>query len=442
MYPQFRCMRLGKKNINTKKEMPSGKSSRAESGKRRERESSESSGAGNSSGQNPKPPVAEGGNLSYVLPNQPLLEHSNNGDQIRAILDNRHKSQGGSVTGTVIVNDANIPRIYSATQRSSSSRCTRLYNPQGTQNTTMVRCKLFEDAAIRPNEYKAWCEQCADQHPVHNQPDMLIICVTEDSELLKGTRTHTALPGAKTFSELLQKNGIVPTENVHIEFVDVRDGGAFADNETWLNALITREANCQCFVFWNVGTSYLLTGGSVDDLIKISKLTKVYVETLPVHIRSTPVELRHKFVFVPLLYNKEACDRDKADMDVSREAGKTPCVGQSLHKFLHYNDSVKVLNSKTHPKTFDQLLDPNLELALKIQNSTSSITTITTFKYNFRDGNNPQDKTMMNDKGKLDYFVSLILWVKNNHAAETNREMARKKVPGKKISAMLVRLWS
>ena len=122
--------------------MPSGKSSRAESGKRRERESSESSGAGNSSGQNPMPPVAEGGNLSYVLPIQQLLDHSNNGETCRAILDNRLKTLGGSVTGTIIVNDADIPRIYSATQRSSSSRCTRLYNPQGTQKTTMVRCKF------------------------------------------------------------------------------------------------------------------------------------------------------------------------------------------------------------------------------------------------------------------------------------------------------------
>ena len=66
----------------------------------------------------------------------------------------------------------------------------------------------------------------------------------------------------------------------------------------------------------------------MDELIKTNKLTKVYVEALPVQIRSTPVDLKHKFVFVPLLYNKEACDKDKANMDVSRKAGKTPCVGQ------------------------------------------------------------------------------------------------------------------
>ena len=133
--------------------MPTEKSSRVESGKRRARESSESPGAGNSSGQNPKPTAAEGGNLSYVHPHHSLLDHSNDSDYIRAILDSRHKSQGGSVTGTVIVNDANIPRIYSTTRRSSTSRCTRLFNPQGTQNTTMVYPKLFEDAAARPNEY-------------------------------------------------------------------------------------------------------------------------------------------------------------------------------------------------------------------------------------------------------------------------------------------------
>jgi hypothetical protein len=203
---------------------------------------------------------------------------------------------------------------------------------------------------------------------------MLIVLATEDSEFLKGTKKHNALPKDKTFRELLQKNGIVPTENIHIEFVDVRDGGAFGENKTWLNALITREANCQCFVFWNVGTSYLLTGGLVDGLLEISKMTKEYVEALPVHIRSTPVGLRHKFVFVPLLYNKEACDRDRAEMDVIREAGKTPCVGQPLTKFLHYNDSIKVLNSKTYPKTFNQLLDPNLELPLKFTPPPASFT--------------------------------------------------------------------
>ena len=96
-----------------------------------------------------------------------------------------------------MVNDSNIPTIHSATQKSSKSRCHRLYNPQGTQNNTMVYSKLLEDAAVRPREYKVWCEQCADTHPVHNQPDMLIIFVTEDRELAKGTKSNMGGPEKK-----------------------------------------------------------------------------------------------------------------------------------------------------------------------------------------------------------------------------------------------------
>ena len=222
--------------------------------------------------------------------------------------------------------------------------------------------------------------------------------------------------------------------------MDVRDGGAFADNETWLNALITREANCQCFIFWNVGTSFLLARGSVDKLIKTNKLTKAYVETLTVQIRSTPVELRHKFVFVPLLYNKEACDRDKADMDVSGKAGKTPCVGQSLHKFLEYNSLVNLSVSRAYPSTFEQLLDPNMELAMKVQKITSSIfgKTHVTVKNNFRDSNNLKDKTMMNNKLRLDYFVSLILWVKKKITClkPTGKWPEKRSLPKKSVKCL------
>ena len=85
-----------------------------------------------------------------------------------------------------------------------------------------------------------------------------------------------------------------------------------------------------------------------------------------------------------------------------------------------------------------------MELAMKVQKITSSIfgKTHVTVKNNFHDSNNLKDKTMMNDKTRLDYFVSLILWVKKNYASETHREMARKKVPAKKIGHMLVPHWN
>ena len=69
----------------------------------------------------------------------------------------------------------------------------------------MVYSKILEDAAVRPDEYKVWCEQCTDQHPVHNQYDMLIIFVTEDRELAKGTKSHMGGPRDKIFRDHLQK---------------------------------------------------------------------------------------------------------------------------------------------------------------------------------------------------------------------------------------------
>ena len=169
-----------------------------ESKKRSARDTSESSGASNSTerksrqskSQNPKPKEAEGGQLSYDNSKYELLKHTNDQVRVGSILDNRSKSLGSSVTGTVIVNDSELPYIHSATQKKSDSRCSRLYNPKGSQDSTMVYSKMLEDAAVRPSEYSVWCEQCTNHHPVHNQDDMLIIFVSEDRELAKGTKSH------------------------------------------------------------------------------------------------------------------------------------------------------------------------------------------------------------------------------------------------------------
>ena len=144
----------------------------------------------------------------------------------------------------MIVNDSELPYIHSAIQKKSDSRCSRLYNPKGSQDSTMVYSKTLEDAAVRPSEFSVWCEQCTNHHPVHNQDDMLIIFVTEDRELAKGTKSHLGGQRDKTFRDHLAKRGISQSQTVHIEFVDVRDGGAYADNVTWLTALIARECNC------------------------------------------------------------------------------------------------------------------------------------------------------------------------------------------------------
>ena len=88
---------------------------------------------------------------------------------------------------------------------------------------------------------------------------------------------------------------------VHIKFIDVRDGGVYADNKTWLAALIDRECMCPCFIFWNVGTSFLISGVPVEELLAKNKSMESFVTSLDVQIRNTDVDLRHKFVHVPLV---------------------------------------------------------------------------------------------------------------------------------------------
>ena len=45
----------------------------------------------------------------------------------------------------------------------------------------------------------------------------------------------------------------------------------------------------QCFIFWNVGTSFLLSGGSVDDLLEKNALVENHVSNMEVKIRHTRV---------------------------------------------------------------------------------------------------------------------------------------------------------
>ena len=298
---------------------------------------------------------------------------------------------------------------------------------------------MLEDAAVRPNEYSVRCEQCTNHHPVHNHDDMLIISVTVDGELAKGTKSHMGGQRGATFRDHLAKRGISQSQTVHIEFVDVRDGGAYADNMTWQTALIARECNCQCFVFWNVGTSFLLSGGSVGELFNVNKMTEGFVNSMAVRIRNTSKSLKHKFVVVPLAYNRETCDRDYLELQADRKAGNTPVVGKSFHKFINYNDLVMIEMKKSYQKSHEYLVDLNKALAVKTLRSTSIVygKEYNTVKYEFCDGNTSKDMTLMNDKERLDYFVSLVRWVKGNNEDETSKEMTRKGVPTKEISLML-----
>ena len=120
----------------------------------------------------------------------------------------------------------------------------------------------------------------------------------------------------------------------------MNDGGAFANNTAWLSSLLARECNCQGFIFWNVGTSYLLSGGSASELFKITKKVEAYIAKMVFHIRSTLVNLKHRFIPVQLVYNKVTLKKDLMEMNTLKGDGNTPVLGQSFFKFLDYNSLV------------------------------------------------------------------------------------------------------
>jgi hypothetical protein len=109
----------------------------------------------------------------------------------------------------------------------------------------------------------------------------------------------------------------------------------YADNKKWLAALIEKECMCQCFIFWNVGTSFLLSGGSVEELLAENASMESFVTSLDVKIRNTDVDLRHKFVYVPLVYSREAMDLDFQEMERERQVrGSLPVAGPSFNNFM------------------------------------------------------------------------------------------------------------
>ena len=56
--------------------------------------------------------------------------------------------------------------------------------------------------------------------------------------------------------------------------------------------------------------------GSVRELYNINKVTKDFVGRMGVQIRNKSVDLKHKFVLVPLVYNKDTCDLDFIEMEM------------------------------------------------------------------------------------------------------------------------------
>ena len=267
-----------------------------------------------------------GGRLSYENDHQELLSHENDIKKIRSVLNNRFNSSGRSVTGPVIRNDSNpLTILMTLAQRGNcEAKCNRQYNLKGSPDMTMIYSKLLEDSAVHLFKFKTYCEQCHDHHVEHKMVRLKIIFVTENGELFGGATSRMGVLKNPSFKNLLLKEGIKPCQVVNIEFVDICDRGVFANNLTWLTALIEKGCMAQCFIFWKAGTSFLLSGGSVEDLLEKNAIIESHVSKMEVKIRHTSVDLRHQYIPVPLVYTRDTCDLDLQDMGWSRGASPWP----------------------------------------------------------------------------------------------------------------------
>ena len=104
-----------------------------------------------------------------------------------------------------------------------------------------------------------------------------------------------------------------------------------------LTALIEKGCKAQCFVFWNAGTSFLLSGGLVKDLLAKNEVIESHVTQMEVKIRHVSVDLKHQFILVPLVFTRDTCDLEIQVMDkVLNDTGSLPVIGQAFPKFLDY----------------------------------------------------------------------------------------------------------
>ena len=133
------------------------------------------------------------------------------------------------------------PTCHSLLSSNNGSEQRFLVNPKGSQKQTKVFSRIFEDSACRPIEQRVLCGQCLALHPLHNQDPCVIFFVTEDHELASGHKSHKGGPYDSSFRDQLEAAGIKTHETIHIKFILVNDGGAFANNTDWLAALLARE---------------------------------------------------------------------------------------------------------------------------------------------------------------------------------------------------------
>jgi hypothetical protein len=67
---------------------------------------------------------------------------------------------------------------------------------------------------------------------------------------------------------------------------------------------------------------------------------------------------------------------------------------------------------------------------------------LTTVKYQFRTGDNPEDPRLMTESTRQGYFVNLCKWVLETFEKETKDEMTRKEVPSVSPNLSLIKQYT
>ena len=98
--------------------------------------------------------------------------------------------------------------------------------------------------------------------------------------------------------------------------------------------------------------------GTVDDLLEKNALVENYVSNMEVKIRHTRVDLKHKFIPVPLVYTRDTLDLDFRPGDERGGAGhgEPPRGRPVLYQLPPLSDLVR----DAFPNSGTYLEDPNL----------------------------------------------------------------------------------
>ena len=145
----------------------------------------------------------------------------------------------------------------------------------------------------------------------------------------------------------------------------------------------------------------------MDDLLAKNTLIKSHVSNMEVKIRHTKVDLRHKFVYMPLVFTRDTLDLDFQEMNrEEQDTGNLPVAGHSFGDFLDYNSRVSDLVRDAFPNSGPYLDDPNLLLAVELVKTSTQVfgETHDTVRYQFRKGNHPGNTRLMTDNIRQGYF--------------------------------------